>query len=166
MSRTQDKPRPKPVRHKAAARDTRKKAKPAKNTAVSPPRGWQLPAHWPPFTTPEYYAWNMARMPADALPADWSKHQPHNSYSPLFWYQDQSRVCAGCGIAFVFTKEQQRKWYEHYRIPIYAHASRCESCRRTLREQKAAQQRHMEDMAGRPPHPNESFFRARAPKKA
>jgi hypothetical protein len=158
--------KPKPVRHKAAARDARKKAKQAKNAAAaSPTRDWQLPAHWPPFTTPEHYAWNMARMPAGALPADWSKHQPHNSYSPLFWYQDQARVCTQCGGSFVFTKEQQQKWYEEYHIPIYAYGSRCAPCRRALREVKAAQKRHMEAMARREPHPNEAFFRTRALKK-
>ena len=162
MPKAQDKPRPRSARPKAVAREARKKAKQAKNAAAAPVRDWQLPAHWPPFTTPEYYAWNMARMPAGALPADWSKHQPHNSYSPLFWYQDQSRVCTACGTAFVFTKEQQQKWYEEYRIPIHAHASRCESCRRQVREQKAAQKRHMEDMASRPPHPHELFFRTKA----
>jgi hypothetical protein len=64
----------------------------------------------------------------------------------------------------VFTKEQQQKWYEEYRIPIYAHGSRCDSCRRALRERKAAQKLHMAEMASRAPHPNESFFRTKAPK--
>ena len=165
MPRAPDKPSPRPARPKAAARDARKRAKQAKNAAAAPPRDWQLPAHWPRLTTPEYYAWTMARMPAGALPADWSRHQPHNSYSPLFWYQDQSRVCIGCGAAFVFTKEQQQTWYEEYGIPIYAYASRCTSCRRTLRQAKAALKQHMEDMASRPPHPNEAFFRTKVPKK-
>ena len=163
---TPDKPRPKSARNKPAARDARKKAKRAKGAAVPPTRDWTLPAQWPRFCTPEYYAWQMARMPAGALPADWSKHQPHNSYSPLFWYQDQSRVCTGCGTPFVFTKEQQQAWYEEYRIPIYVYASRCESCRRELRRLKDAQRQHMEDMARRPPHPHESFFRTKGPKKA
>lgn len=157
------------ARRKPPQRDARKKKAAPKASAAAPPAaasGWQLPAHWPPFSTPQYYAVRMASMPAGAIAADWSKQQPHNSYSPLFWYQDQARVCTACSAPFVFTKEQQQKWYEEYGIPIYAGASRCAGCRRELRQRKQAQKRHMEDMASRPTHPNEAFFRSRIAKKA
>jgi hypothetical protein len=122
----------------------------------------ELPSHWPRFTTPEYYAWMMARMPADAIPADWSKHQPHNSYGPLFWYQDELQSCVSCGVQFTFTKEEQRTWYEEYRVPIYAFANRCAECRQARRQAKLNQREHMEAMALRAPHPHEAFFKRRA----
>lgn len=124
-------------------------------------RSLDLPAHWPRFTTPDYYAWMMAQMPVGAIPADWSRHQPHNSYSPLFWYEDKPQTCVDCGLAFVFTKEEQRAWYEDYRIPIFAMASRCAACRRQRRQARVSQREHMQEMARREPHPHEDFFRLR-----
>ncbi len=120
---------------------------------------WTLPAHWPRFSTPEYYAWMMARMPAGAIPADWSRHQPHNSYGPLFWYEDKQQRCVACGVGFVFSKDEQQAWYEDYRIPIYAGASRCAACRQARRAARQAQKKHMQDMASREPHPHDAFFK-------
>ena len=79
-----------------------------KSSPAAPSPEHTLPATWPQFTNPEYYSWMMARMPADAIVADWSKHQPHNSYSPLFWYVDKELQCAACSREFVFSKEEQR----------------------------------------------------------
>jgi hypothetical protein len=119
----------------------------------------KLPAHWPRFTTEVYYEWMMARMPQGAVPADWSKHQPHNSYSPIFWYEDKLQRCVGCSVSFVFTKEEQRVWYEDYRVPIYASANRCRSCRAQRRLEQEQQKQHMAEVAAKPRHPNEEFFR-------
>lgn len=123
-------------------------------------REW--PAHWPRFTTPEYYAWKMAHMPDNAIVADWSKHRPHHSYAPIFWYEDRKGTCVQCGVPFVFTKEAQQKWYEVYQIPIYAHANRCHQCRAERRHARAQQREHMVEMALRAPHPHASFFKRSA----
>lgn len=137
----------------------------AKSGSASEAKGkiaLQLPAHWPRFVSPEYYSWMMARMPSGAIQADWSKHQAHNSYSPIFWYQDKSCVCADCGVQFVFTKEEQQVWYEEYHFPIYVRANRCAKCRALLRHEKEQQREHMKKMASRIPHPNEAFFKKKS----
>ena len=118
-----------------------------------------LPPEWPRYTTPAYYSWMMDRIPKTAIPADWSKHRPHNSYSPLFWYEDKSKICVDCGCSFVFSKEDQVRWYEELKIPIYAEANRCKECRAAIRNAKAAQKAHMQEMQNIAPHPNELFFR-------
>jgi hypothetical protein len=122
-------------------------------------KAWLLPAHWPRYATEEYYSWSMERMPEGAIPADWSKHRPHNSYGPLFWYQDKTKQCRDCGVEFVFSKEEQKHWYEDLKIPIYADAVSCKNCRAKIRAEKAAQKEHMNAMALVEPHPNEAFFR-------
>lgn len=99
---------------------------------------WHLPAKWPPYTTHEQYVRTMQAMPEDAIVADWSKHAPHNSRCPIFWYVDQPCQCRDCGAAFVFTKEDQRVWYEQHKLPIYVKAIRCLRCRRTQRKAQRA----------------------------
>ncbi|WP_442909639.1 zinc-ribbon domain containing protein [Hydrogenophaga sp.] len=41
--------------------------------------------------------------------------------------------CSDCGTEFLFSKEEQRIWYEEYKLPIFARAVRCLACRRRLR---------------------------------
>jgi len=118
-----------------------------------------LPPDWPKYTTEEYYSWMMDRMPTGAITANWSKHNPHNSYSPIFWYEDQPQKCVDCGCDFVFSKEEQQHWYEILKIPIYAQATRCPKCRAARRREKIAQKLHMEKVAQTPPHPHQAFFR-------
>jgi uncharacterized Zn finger protein (UPF0148 family) len=104
-------------------------------------------------------------MPAGAIVADWSKHQPHNSYGPLFWYVDKQVQCALCSREFVFSKEEQRHWYEELQFAIYVRAVHCPECRAEVREKKqsdlAAQKKHMAEVSAREPHPNEAFFKKR-----
>lgn len=130
-----------------------------------PKKEFQLPADWPQYTTSEYYTWMMERMPPNAMPSDWSKHQPHNSYGPIFWYEDKEVQCCDCACQFIFSKEEQQHWYEILRLPIYARAIRCVSCRAIAREKKRAyraeQLKQMEEAANRVPHPNEAFFKQR-----
>jgi hypothetical protein len=134
--------------------------KPADKTAVPVAA---LPDHWPRYTTPEYYSWMMARMPVGAIAADWSKHQPHKSHSPLFWYADEHNICEQCGREFLFSKTEQRHWYEDLQIPIYvrgAHCPECRALRRAAREaEQAEQQQRMAEAAARKPNPNDAFFR-------
>lgn len=93
----------------------RKKAR-AKANSVKP--DIPLPADWPQYTTREYYTWMMRGMPQDAIVANWSQHASHRSHSPIFWYQDKLLSCRNCGAEFVFTKNEQRVWYEEYKLPI------------------------------------------------
>lgn len=135
-----------------------RRRKPSGSESTKAP-AYVLPAHWPRYATEEYYSWLMERMPTDAIPADWSKHRPHNSYGPLFWYQDKTKMCRDCGVEFVFSKEEQKYWYEELKIPIYADAVSCKACREKVRLVKPEQKRHMQEMALIEPHPNEAFFR-------
>ena len=57
-----------------------------------------------------------------------TKHAPHNSYSPLFWYEDKEYTCADCGQAQVWTAKEQHWWYEVAKALIYTQATRCRSC--------------------------------------
>jgi len=135
-----------------------------KSTALAQLRPkYALPATWPQIVRPDYYSWRMASMPADAIVADWSKHHPHNSYSPPFWYADTVVQCKACARKFLFSKEEQRHWYEELKLPIYASAVRCPECRARVRAAKKSQREHMAEVATRAPHPNEAFFKASRP---
>ena len=102
-------------------------------------------------------------MPTDAIAADWSKHHPHNSYSPPFWYEDTAVQCKECRRDFLFSKEEQRHWYEELKLPIYAAAVRCPECRSRVRTMKKSQRDHMAELATKSPHPNEAFFKMKRP---
>lgn len=123
---------------------------------------YTLPSDWPQYASPEDYAWKMASIPPDAIPADWSKQRPHNSYSPIYWYEDKQVKCVDCSCQFIFTKEEQRHWYEELHFPIYAEAVRCQECRAyariKTRAERAEQLKHMEESAASV-HPNEAFFK-------
>jgi len=113
----------------------------------------------PPSVTKEYYEYCLKQMPAGAIKADLSKHAPHNSHSPPMWYVDEQKKCEECGREFTFTARQQQHWFEVLKIPIHVNANRCAACRKKLRGEKVAQKQHMAEMAKRPRHPNEAFFR-------
>src|SRR3954469_7090950 len=94
----------------------------------------RAPGRWDDrFCTKELYDHMMARMPKGAIPADMTKHAAHNSYSPLFWYQDREFVCKDCGGSELWTAAAQRWWYEEAKGPIYSQAVRCRACREARR---------------------------------
>jgi hypothetical protein len=123
------------------------------------PRKKPPESQMPPSVTEEYYEHCLTQMPAGAIKADLSKHAPHNSQSPPMWYVDEQKKCEGCGQEFTFTARQQQHWFEVLKIPIQVTANRCAACRKKRRGKIAAQKQHMEDVAKRPRHPNEAFFR-------
>ena len=84
--------------------------------------------------TKEYWDYEMARIPHDAIGADQTKHAPHNSYGPKFWYQDEWFQCKDCAVAEKWTAQSQQWWYEAAKGPIYSRAVRCRSCRKAFRE--------------------------------
>jgi hypothetical protein len=114
---------------------------------------------WPPSITKGYYKFCIDQMPKGAIKADMTKHAPHNSFGPPMWYVDEHHKCKDCGREFIFTARQQQHWFEVLQIPIHVIANRCAGCRRKQRSEIAAQKRHMAEMAKRPRHPNEAFFR-------
>jgi hypothetical protein len=76
----------------------------------------------------------MSLIPHDAIGADLTKHAPHNSYSPKFWYRDERFQCKDCRRVEVWTAEAQRWWFEVAQGPIQSQATRCRSCRKAWRE--------------------------------
>lgn len=92
-------------------------------------------SHWDPHScTREYYLYLMARMPEGAIPANMTRHAPHNSYGPpLCWYQDYKFTCVDCGSHEVWTAAAQQWWYEEAKGPIFSRAIRCRACREARR---------------------------------
>lgn len=109
----------------------------------------------------------LGEMPSGAVAADHGALGHNNTYGPLpDYYLDRPFVCRDCGAEEVWSAEQQKWWYEVAKGHIDSIAVRCRACRRRIRDQKAAQRRHMEAMAARPRHPNEAFFRRRMRRSA
>ena len=100
------------------------------------------------------------RRPAGAVKADHGQlsHVYNYGYLPLF-YVDLPFVCRDCKAHEVWTAKQQKWWYEVAKGVIDSTAVRCGRCRARVRREKAEQKRRMKEMAEKPPHPNEAFFR-------
>jgi len=85
------------------------------------------------------------------------------------WHVDQKRNYRDCGKEYTWTTKKQQHWFEVLKLPIYVQALRCPACSRKLRlataAQKAAQKTHMAEMAQRPRHPNEAFFKSSSRRK-
>ena len=64
------------------------------------------------------------------------------SICPRYWYVDAVFPCRRCGNEFDFTAAEQRTWYEDYGFWVDAFPAHCASCRRALRELKAARQEY------------------------
>lgn len=70
------------------------------------------------------------------------------SMCPRYWYVDAVFPCDRCSDRFTFTAAEQHAWYEEYGFWVDSLPKHCLSCRRALRELKAARQdydRHVEE---------------------
>jgi hypothetical protein len=47
---------------------------------------------------------------------------------PYLAYYDETRTCVDCGASFVFTKEEQRHWYEKLKFWVWSRPIRCDAC--------------------------------------
>lgn len=63
--------------------------------------------------------------------------QTYGIWQPHLAYVDQHSVCRTCRKAFVFTKEEQKHWYEDLKFWVVSYAVRCCACRQALRERRA-----------------------------
>jgi hypothetical protein len=59
---------------------------------------------------------------------------PIDINAPDLAYVDQNLSCDRCGEDFIFSKEEQRHWYEDLGFVIMSHPKQCAPCRRILRE--------------------------------
>lgn len=103
----------------------------------------------------------ISRMPSGAVAADHDELKHNNTYGLLpDYYMDRPFVCRDCGSNEIWTAKQQKWWYETMKGHIDSRAVRCRACRKKIRDAKARQKRHMEEMAARQPHPHEAFFKS------
>lgn len=56
-------------------------------------------------------------------------------------YYDQARKCARCSEPFVFTKEEQRYWYEELNFYMASVPNECAPCRRLIRQEHSGTRR-------------------------
>jgi hypothetical protein len=47
---------------------------------------------------------------------------------PRHWYIDATLQCTACGSEFVWPAEQQRVWFETYRLDVLSQVTRCRDC--------------------------------------
>jgi len=64
------------------------------------------------------------------------------SICPRYWYVDAFFLCDRCGSEFVFSAAEQRLWYEQYGFWVDSIPRHCVSCRRELRDLKAARREY------------------------
>lgn len=89
-----------------------------------------------------------APLPKGAIPANPQALAHNNTYDALpTYYLDRPFTCRDCGVAEVWTAEQQRWWYEIAKGNINARAVRCSACRYKRRELKRLQREHMDKMS-------------------
>ncbi len=100
--------------------------------------------------------------PADSIASDQSQLTHNGRYwaYPSF-YVDELFTCRRCGKQEIWTAKSQKWWYEEAKGNINSVAVHCKKCRSKNRHEKEQQKQHMELMAQRKPHPNESFFKKR-----
>lgn len=69
------------------------------------------------------------------------------SICPRYWYVDATFACERCGAEFTFSADEQRVWYEEYRVWIDSIPKRCPACRRDARHAKALRQEYDRQIA-------------------
>ena len=102
---------------------------------------------------------SLVELPAGAIKSNLSDiYIKYFGVLPQF-YIDKAYVCRDCGSEEVWTAKQQKWWFEIINGDVNSTAIRCIRCRKAIRDQKAKQKAHMEEMAKVIPHPNEAFFK-------
>jgi Probable zinc-ribbon domain len=85
---------------------------------------------------------NEQEIPTDAWPASIEVAR-QGVFTKILYYIDKPFVCKDCGQKEVWTKEDQRFWYETLHRTIYSQAARCSACRAKQRQIKEDQRRRM-----------------------
>jgi hypothetical protein len=75
-----------------------------------------------------------------ALPGDW-KIQKWADHNPFLVYYDIHKKCKTCGKDFVFSKNEQRYWYEELKFRVQSECVNCLDCRREIRANKPTQKK-------------------------
>lgn len=74
-----------------------------------------------------YWACNDCLGEGRAIRADHQK-QKWCDCEAYFAYFDEARTCVDCGTTFVFTKEEQKRWYETLQFWVWSRPIRCKAC--------------------------------------
>jgi hypothetical protein len=91
---------------------------------------------------------NATKLPFSAISADCKALQHNNSYCLPLFYVDKPFVCKDCGIAQIWTAQQQKWWYEVAKGDINSTAIRCRSCRCKEQQRRAEARRvHFQGLA-------------------
>jgi len=80
----------------------------------------------------------LKHLPDGALGAD-PEPQSYGMGGPRLLYRDLERRCKICRADFLFSAEQQKRWYEEYGLLNEIIAVRCPPCARTDRTERADQ---------------------------
>ncbi len=89
---------------------------------------------------------NPRKMPAhlfhDALKLNYDSAQRADTSKQAFtvcprhWYIDATFRCVDCGCEFVFSREEQKFWYEERKFYVDSQPNRCAACRKKGRVRK------------------------------
>ena len=79
---------------------------------------------------------------------------PTNSWGVPDYYEDQTFTCRGCKEKFVFTANEQRVWYEQFKIPIHAGRVRCPDCQDDYKDDVSLKQHFDEATEQLKSHPD------------
>ena len=52
------------------------------------------------------------------------------SICPRYWYADATIKCLQCKVNFVFSKEEQKYWYEELKFWVDSFPNKCPSCKK------------------------------------
>lgn len=75
-------------------------------------------------------------IPAKTLAANPSKQNHKGGFSVIYYYQDISYICQGCGNKEVWTAKQQKKYFETQGGNIYNKPKWCCDCYEKLKAKK------------------------------
>jgi hypothetical protein len=76
------------------------------------------------------------------------------------YYFDKPFKCKDCGSDEVWKAYKQKDYFEERKGKhLSAIAIRCKPCRNKIKQGVKSQHQHMQEMAARPLHPNELFFK-------
>jgi hypothetical protein len=64
------------------------------------------------------------------------------SVAPRNWYIASTIKCRTCGEDFLFSVDEQKRWYEEFRFYVDSFPNRCRDCRAELREIKQLRQEY------------------------
>ncbi len=83
-----------------------------------------------------YWACNTCLEAKRAMKADPAK-QKFKACEPYYAYFDEERTCQKCQRQFVFTKEEQKHWYERLGFWVWSRPVNCKACSRKKKAPKA-----------------------------